>query len=430
MPIHGLSSSLTSSSPPHFDIEKVVRPNILALHPYRCARDDYKEGILLDANENALGPSITTSKSEESASTPSNDDKAINDLNALNLHRYPDPTHDPVKERIASIRGLSGVDHIFLGVGSDEVIDLLMRVCVTPAKEKILITPPTYGMYTVCAQVNDLGVVKVPLQLSDEKGEGGTEGRFSLQVDEIKKAIDTDPSIKLIFICSPGNPTGTYIPLSSVKALLDYEPFKGIVIVDEAYIDFVLLSTSESESDKPSTVSLVKDYANLCVVQTFSKSFGLAAIRVGVAIAQPPLIQVLTNTKAPYNISTPTAHLAFSALSPSSLTSMRKNIQTLVSNRSSLLQALARLAPLGVGSAIGGNDANFVVIPILSKGDGRKPDNTRSQKVYKALAEENKVVVRYRGGEPGCEGCLRITVGTEEENRVVVESLEAVLKVL
>ncbi|THV06516.1 histidinol-phosphate aminotransferase [Dendrothele bispora CBS 962.96] len=413
MPIHGLSTSLGPFKPAHFDIEKVIRPNIQALYPYRCARDDYKEGILLDANENALGHSIAPNDL-----TPSSElDETLN----LNLHRYPDPYHDPIKERIVSIRGISGVNQVFLGVGSDEVIDLLMRVCVAPAKEKILITPPTYGMYGVCAQVNDVGVVKVPLELSGANGEGGTQGRFSLKVDEVKKAIDADPTIKLIFLCSPGNPTGTSIPLPSIKALLDYENFKGIVVVDEAYIDFA--------GEGSSAVSLVKDYANLCVIQTMSKSFGLAAIRLGIAIAQPPLIQALTNTKAPYNISTPTAHLALSALSSVSISSMQSKIQTLISSRTTLLQSLSELVPLGLGPSIGGNDANFVAVPVLSK-DGTKPDNVRSQKIYRALAEENGVVVRYRGSEPGCEGCLRITVGTEEENKAVVERLRVVMTVL
>lgn len=173
MPILGLAPTYGPVKPAHFDIEQVIRPNILALHPYRCARDDYKEGILLDANENALGHSISH---QTSASEPTLD---------MDLHRYPDPSHDSIKDRIASLRDLSGIDHVFLGVGSDEVIDLLMRVCVAPGNEKILITPPTYGMYSVCAQVNDVGVVKCPLELSGQAGEGGTKGRFSLRVDDV-----------------------------------------------------------------------------------------------------------------------------------------------------------------------------------------------------------------------------------------------------
>ncbi|KAF8156650.1 aminotransferase class I and II-domain-containing protein [Crassisporium funariophilum] len=419
MPILGLSPSLGPFKPAHFDIEKVIRPNILALQPYRCARDDYKEGILLDANENALGHSI----SSPNDSLPSDLHSTLD----LDLHRYPDPSHPAIKSRVASLRGLpqsNGEDHVFLGVGSDEVIDLLMRVCVVPGgKEKILTTPPTYGMYAVCAQVNDVGIVRVPLELSGVKGEGGEKGRFSVRVDEIKKTIDSDPSIKLIFLCSPGNPTGTLIPLSSIRALLDYENFKGIVVVDEAYIDF------SGDTAKTSAVSLVKDYANLCVMQTLSKSFGLAAIRLGIAFAQPPLIQILTNTKAPYNISTPTAHLALSALSSSSVASMEAKIQTLTSSRASLLQSLTSLAHLGLGASIGSNDANFIMAPVLKKG-GDEPDSGRAHRVYKALAEENGVVVRYRGNEPGCAGCLRITVGSEAENKTVLEKFEKVLEAI
>ncbi|KAJ8082542.1 histidinol-phosphate transaminase [Marasmius tenuissimus] len=414
MPILGLPSNLPPSKPSHFDIERVIRSNILALHPYRCARDDYKEGILLDANENALGHSISTSSDEVFSQElkPSLD---------LDLHRYPDPSHDPIKDRIKNLRSISGIDHIFLGVGSDEVIDLLMRVCVTPGgQEKILITPPTYGMYSVCAQVNDVGVVKVPLELSGDKGEGGANGRFSVQVDAVKEVIDSDPGIKLIFLCSPGNPTGTLIPLESIRALLEYENFKGIVVVDEAYIDF--------SAEGSSAVALVKEYANLCVMQTLSKSFGLAAIRLGVAIAQPPLIQVLTNTKAPYNISTPAAYFALSALSPTSLATMRAKVDKLVKSRDELLQALSTLAHLGVGSAIGDNDANFLMIPILSKTEPKRPDNVRAQKVYKTLAKHRGIVVRFRGNEPGCEACLRITVGSEEENEAVIRELGKLLQ--
>ena len=179
MPILGLSPSLGPFKPTHFDIEKVIRPNILALHPYRCARDDYKEGILLDANENALGHSVLSIEDDSQMLQPMLD---------LDLNRYPDPSHPIIKARIAALRGLpevTGTDHIFLGVGSDEVIDLLMRVCVVPGQEKILTTPPTYGMYAVCAQVNDVGIVKVPLELSGDNGEGGEKGRFSVRVDEV-----------------------------------------------------------------------------------------------------------------------------------------------------------------------------------------------------------------------------------------------------
>jgi len=254
----------------------------------------------LDANENSHGHSISLSKDPSPSKTAqvngnfhidaSNLDTGFDPILSLDLHRYPDPSHPKIKGLIAQMRGLPSPDHVFLGVGSDEVIDLLMRICVAPGREKILITPPTYGMYAVCAQVNDVGIVRVNLELSADNGEGGEKGRFSLRVDEVrrvleffpreffkkraeqvKKAIDADPSIKLIFLCSPGNPTGTLISLGSIRAILDYEPFKGIVVVDEAYIDF-----SEPGS---SAATLIDEYANICVMQTLSKSFGLAAIR-------------------------------------------------------------------------------------------------------------------------------------------------------
>lgn len=191
MPILGLAPSSSPTKPAHFDIERVIRPNILTLHPYRCARDDYSSGILLDANENALGHSISPDCSSNSKPNghpaPASEIESLESTLDLDLHRYPDPSHPLIKSRIASLRGLPGPDHVFLGVGSDEVIDLLMRVCVKPGgEEKILTTPPTYGMYVVCAQVNDVGIVKVNLELGAEEGEGGEKGRFSVRVNEVR----------------------------------------------------------------------------------------------------------------------------------------------------------------------------------------------------------------------------------------------------
>ncbi|KZT10296.1 histidinol-phosphate aminotransferase [Laetiporus sulphureus 93-53] len=421
MTILGLPPSLYPTSPAHFDIEKVIRPNILNLQPYRCARDDYSEGILLDANENALGHSIPQFNGDASKSAPELEPELQATL-SLALHRYPSPRNDQIRERIAELRGLPGPDYVFLGVGSDEVIDLLMRVCVAPGQEKILITPPTYGMYSVCAQVNDVGVVKEPLELSGENGEGGERGRFSLRISEIKRAVAVDPTIKLIFLCSPGNPTGTLISLTALRELLEYKPFKGIVIVDEAYIDFA--------GGSGSAVPLIKQYANLCVMQTLSKSFGLAAIRLGMALAHPALVQILMNTRAPYNISAPTASLALSALRPSAVAAMSAKVAVLVEQRAVLLHELEKLRPLGLGAAIGGNNANFVMVPVLEKCGSGLPDNTRAHRIYKTAAEEEGVVVRYRGGELGCEGCLRITVGSAEENVVALRKLEGLLKKL
>jgi histidinol-phosphate aminotransferase len=179
MTIHGLSESLYPQKPAHFDLESAIRPNILALHPYRCARDDYSEGILLDANENSLGHSIHPDQTAKRTE--------LDGIENLDLHRYPSPSQEPIKSRIAEIRNLPGPEHVFLGVGSDEVVDLLIRVFVRPGgQEKILITPPTYGMYSVCAQINDVGIVKVPLELEPTHGEGGENGRFSLRADKVR----------------------------------------------------------------------------------------------------------------------------------------------------------------------------------------------------------------------------------------------------
>ncbi|KAG8937028.1 histidinol-phosphate transaminase [Tulasnella sp. 419] len=389
------------SFPPHFSLESVIRPNILALQPYRCARDDYQSGILLDANENALGHSIPKTN-------------GLDLYASSQLHRYPDPSQIAVKTGVASMRNLPSPDHVFLGVGSDEVIDLLMRVCCIPAHDKILITPPTYGMYSVCAQTNDLKVERVNLDVVDTA--------FQPELDKMKAQILADPTIKLVFLCSPGNPTGTLISLASIKSLLEFPDFKGIVVVDEAYIDF---APGESTA-----VSLIPRYANLCVLQTLSKSFGLAAIRLGMALAQPPLIRILSNTKAPYNISALTASLALSALTPEGIDNMKSKAGQLVRSRGDIITRIESLRPLGVGSVIGGNHANFVLVPILKHGSTRDEDrdNDRSKRVYYKLAEELGVVVRYRGGEYGCEGCLRITIGTEEENDIMLARLEKALK--
>ncbi|KAF8329558.1 histidinol-phosphate aminotransferase [Cantharellus anzutake] len=401
MPVLGLAQGGTAGYPPHFDIGKVIRPNILALQPYRCARDDYQTGVLLDANENALGHSI-----------PSGDDE-LQILLQENLHRYPDPSHDQVKLRIAQLRGIPGPEYVFLGVGSDEVIDLLMRVCCTPQRDSILTTPPTYGMYAVTAQVNDAQIIKVPLDIQG--------GKFQPRVDQICEVTQSNSTVKLIFLCSPGNPTGTLIPLSTIIAILEEPSFKGIVVVDEAYIDF--------SAEGSSAVSLVRKYGNVCVMQTLSKSFALASIRLGVAIAQPPLIRVLSNTKAPYNVSGPTASLALRALSTEGLEGMQNKVKALVSYRTALISAFRDLKPLGVASVIGGNNANFLLLPILSQpeSEGGIPDNQRAKTIYHKLAEECGVVVRYRGGELGCTGCLRVTVGTEDENKILLQKLRETL---
>lgn len=389
-----------------FSIEKCIRPNIVSLQPYRCARDDYQSGILLDANENAYGPSLDSSVSDDFAE----------------LHRYPDPHQLELKKRIAAFRGLPAPENIFLGVGSDEVIDLLIRITCTPGNDKILITPPTYGMYSVAAKINDVEVVRANLNIADT-APTAEEGRFDVLVESIDEALKANPTVKLVFLCSPGNPTGKAISPETVAQVLELPSLKAnnaLLIVDEAYIDFAPDGTSAVE------ILTKLQPPNLVVSQTLSKSFGLAAIRLGMAYSHPAVIHYMNCAKAPYNISLPTATLALKALQPSSIKRMQDVVKTLQQNRKDLIQSLSDLRKNvpAIGRIIGGSDANFIMVEILKDG---KPDNVLAEKVYTTLAEQNGVVVRFRGKEAGCTGCLRISIGTVEENKVLLEKLQSVL---
>ncbi|KAL1921811.1 uncharacterized protein VTP21DRAFT_10453 [Calcarisporiella thermophila] len=379
----------------NFDLNSIVRPNILVLKPYRCARDDYTSGILLDANENAFGPAATI------------------DPAGYGDHRYPDPYQVDIKEKLVSLRNLRTIKQIFVGVGSDEVIDLVMRIFCIPGKDKILITPPTYGMYSVQAQINDVEVVKVMLDVE--------EGKFQLRLNDIDEAIRNNPDIKIIFLCSPGNPTGTSLTHESIRAVLENPHYRGIVVVDEAYVDFV------TDETRGSVASWVHEYPNLLVMQTLSKSFGLAGIRLGVAIANPDIIQIMNNTKAPYNIGNPSSRIANEALSPTGIQTMLSNRALIHEQRDRLLRELGdpNKRPEGIGRILGANDANFLLVQILDK-SGR-PSNKRAEGIYRSLAETRGVVVRFRGNDPGCEACLRITVGTVEENDILLNELRKAL---
>ncbi|CAG8474550.1 6100_t:CDS:2 [Acaulospora morrowiae] len=379
-----------------FSLEAIVRPNILALKPYRCARDDYSSGILLDANENSFGSVLEVGEPRSSQ----------------DLHRYPDPNQVPIKERLVSFRGLPSIDYFFLGVGSDEIIDLVIRIFCVPGKDKILITPPTYGMYSVCANINDVSIVKVNLDVED--------GRFQLKTDEISKALSENPSIKIIFLCSPGNPTGTALSHNDIKAILEDPNLNGVVVVDEAYIDFM------DEGRNASVAKWAERYPNIIVMQTLSKSFGLAGVRLGIGISNPEIIQLMNNTKAPYNVNSLTSSIALDALSPKNIEKMRSTTQQIQVEKTKLMSSIVRLR--GIGKIIGANDANFILVQILDE-TCEKPDRERAQSVYKKLAEYHGVVVRYRGSEFGCEGCLRITVGTPQENDTLIEKLGVALEI-
>ncbi|KAI8901180.1 pyridoxal phosphate-dependent transferase [Globomyces pollinis-pini] len=377
-----------------FDLKKAVRPNILKLKPYRCARDDYSAGILLDANENTHGPAL--------------DDVSKYTQLGSDLERYPDPYQVEVKELLCKFRNIPSTNYFYLGVGSDEVIDMAIRVFVTPGKEKILITPPTYGMYSVCAQINDVETVKIPLIVDD--------GAFQLNVIKILDAIKSDPLIKIVFLCSPGNPTGTLLQENDIKQILECSDFNGVVLVDEAYIDFC--ETSEKRS---SVCTWVTKYPNLIVTQTLSKAFGLAGIRLGLSIANPEITQIFNNTKAPYNISTPTSMLGRDALSAAGLKVMRAHIESIQKQRVYLIDQLSKL-PF-VSRFLGAHDANFILVQFANSNG--EADNNVAMSIYKQLAEIDGVVVRFRGMELGCEGCLRITVGTEEENKILMAKLSS-----
>ncbi|KAI1931803.1 histidinol-phosphate transaminase [Ophidiomyces ophidiicola] len=402
-----------------FDLTKCARPNILQLEPYRCARDDYKDdgtNILLDANENAYGPGLAIKSDGNLEGVTTN--KNAPELDFLGLHRYPDPHQFDLKKRLCNLRNAHihtqkdiNPSNLFVGVGSDEAIDALLRCFCTPGKDKILTCPPTYGMYAVSAQVNDIGIVKVPLDV---------ENGFQLRPDAINAALAEEKDIKLVYICSPGNPTANLIKKDDIRKVLEHPTWNGVVVVDEAYIDFAPEGSSLAE--------WVAEWPNLVVMQTLSKAFGLAGIRLGVAFTSPEIARLLNSLKAPYNISSPTSALAQAALAPENLAVMRSNREKILVQRNRLLEELPKIP--GVGRFLGGNDSNYLLVEILDKPAQQQgaPCNEAALSAYKSLAESKGVVVRFRGKEHGCEGCLRITVGTEAEvSRFLIE-LETVLK--
>lgn len=260
-------------------------------------------------------------------------------------------------------------------------------------------------MYAVSAQVNDVSVVTVTLDDSNH---------FSLRPTEINKALTADPSIKLVYICSPGNPTGNLISKAAVQEVLEHPTWNGVVVLDEAYIDFA--------PDGSSLAEWVLEWPNLVVMQTLSKAFGLAGIRLGAAFTSPMIAALLNNLKAPYNISSPTSTIAGAALGSDNMKVMRDNRGKILEQRDRLLAELPKVP--GIGRFLGGSYANYLLVEILdaSLDEGGKPDNKTALEVYKSLAENRGVVVRFRGKEYGCNGCLRVTVGTQKEvDRFLVE---------
>jgi histidinol-phosphate aminotransferase len=338
-------------------------------------------------------------------------------LDFLGLHRYPDPHQDDLKQLLCQLRNTHAHTpatltpaNLFVGVGSDEAIDALLRCFCVPGRDRILVCPPTYGMYSVSAQVNDVGLVKVPLLPAPD---------FQLDVDAITAVLSSaeGSTIKLVYLCSPGNPTGSLLSKRSVEAILSHPTWNGVVVLDEAYVDFAPPAASLAE--------LVAEHPNLVVLQTLSKAFGLAGIRLGAAFASPPVARLLNALKAPYNVSSPTAALAAYALRPEGgLGVMRENVARIAAQRERMVAELGRIP--GVGRLRGGKESNFLLYEMLDR-EGR-PDNVTALAVYERLAEEKGVVVRFRGREHGCEGCLRITIGTEEEVGRFLEALRRTLE--
>jgi histidinol-phosphate aminotransferase len=345
-----------------FNLDALVRTNIRTLKPYSSARDEFKgeANIFLDANENSLGSPLV---------------KWYN--------RYPDPLQLKVKEKIAFIKKIP-VDQIFLGNGSDEAIDLLYRCFCEPGIDEVVIFHPTYGMYEVSANINNVKLNRVSL----------TE-QFQLDLEALEQAIK--PSTKIIWICSPNNPTGNSIDKEAIEMILNN--FDGLVVIDEAYINF---------SRQKSWLSDLQDYPNLVILQTLSKAWGLAGIRLGMAFASSEIIGYLNKVKPPYNISEPVQELAIKALDE--IGQVNDMIVILVNERQNLVTSLLQQKEV---LKIYPSDANFLLVKFKD-----------ASGLYKYFVDQG-IVVRDRSNVVLCEGCLRITVGTPQENSKLLESLNS-----
>ncbi|MGM0586955.1 MAG: histidinol-phosphate transaminase [Bacteroidota bacterium] len=347
-----------------FSIDALVRPNIRALKPYKSARDSFEEGLLMDANELPSPPDI-----EEP------------DFAALELNRYPSPHQRSLRHLIARFRGISE-EQVFVGVGSDEAIDLLLRIFCRPGQDQIMVTPPSYGMYQVVAHIHDVEILEAPLDKD-----------FQLHADRVIQHL-TDRT-KLIFLCSPNNPTGNLLDPVEIEKILHAAP--GLVVIDEAYIDF---------ADQPSWASRLKEYDNLVVLQTMSKSFGLAGIRLGWALAQPQVIEYMMRVKAPYNVNKLTSATAISALQdriPS-----EERLKSVRHERERLSKALQKIPAV---KKVYSSHANFILFKIQD-----------ALSVYQQLADQG-IIIRYRGDLLHCEDCLRTSVGTPEQNNRLIAAL-------
>ena len=336
--------------------DNLIRPNVLKLVPYSCARDEYEgsDGIFLDANESPWGP----------------------------LNRYPDPRQRELREAIGRYKGIPA-GNIFLGNGSDEIIDLCFRIFCNPGRDRAMVFTPTYGMYGVAASVNDIGIVRIPL-----------DDTFNIDLQAAKPLLRED-TLKLVFICSPNNPTGNCMNPEKVETII--RELNGIVVIDEAYADF---------SGKPSFAERIGEFDNLIVMQTFSKAMGLAAARVGVAFADADLLRYFFAMKPPYNISTINQEAALLRLNEADAVARR--VQSIITEREKLA---SRLTALPVVEKVWPSDSNFLLVRVKD-----------ADYIYNTLAER-KIIVRNRNRE--IPGCIRITTGTPEENEKLISELES-----
>ncbi len=343
-------------------IDKLFRKNIRDLKPYHSARIEYsgKNAIFLDANENSIGSVLE-----------------------MGYNRYPDPLHTELRLEISKLKN-TNADNIFLGNGSDEAIDLLIRAFCEPRDDEIILCPPTYGVYSVSAKINDIEITEVPLT-----------SQFDLNITGILDRLNS--KTKLIFLCSPNNPSGNILNADKILTLLD--KFPGIVIIDEAYIDF---------SSTESWIKSLNRYQNLVVLQTFSKAWGLANLRFGMAFAHPKIITVLDTIKYPYNLSGVIQELVLDALKNQK--NKEKMVDEIIRQRLFLQSKLEKLTLI---KKVYPSEANFLLV---------KVDNAAF--VYEKLMNK-KIIVRNRSNLLRCDNCIRITVGTAEENINLLDAMKS-----
>lgn len=343
------------------DLKKLIRPHLLKLKPYSSARDEFKgqAEVYIDANENPYG--------------------SVGDGN---YNRYPDPLQLKLKEEIAKIKGAE-VPQIFLGNGSDEPIDLLVRIFCNPGTDNVILMPPTYGMYQVSADINGVEAINVPLTAD-----------FQINRKEVLAAIT--PKTKLIFVCTPNNPTGNSLDRDTILDIVKKAP--GLVVIDEAYIDF---------AEQPSFISELSQYSNLVILQTFSKAWGLAGLRLGMAFASEEIIAIMNKVKYPYNVNLATQQFALKALQKTS--QKDKMVNKILREREWLIEHLEEAQYV---TKVYPTDANFILVK-----------TTKGKAIYDKLVEHG-IIVRDRSNVTLCEGCLRITVGTEGENLALMRVWE------